>query len=155
MKFKFLEHLLSTALVAALLLGLMAYFRAQDGEGAGRAAPPPEIADYAQWDFLDLNDAFGRALFADFLTAYRPGEEAGNERTLALLEAVAEVQADLIADPQESISRGVTSPTDFAYNAASASTSRVGRRRSNAARFGMPAANPDPPCQDAPTSTPS
>jgi hypothetical protein len=88
MKFKFLEHLLSTALVVALLLGLMAHFRAQAGEGeaAGMVAAPTEIADYVQWDFLDLNDAFERALFADLLRTYRPGTEAGNERALALLE---------------------------------------------------------------------
>jgi hypothetical protein len=84
MKHKFVEHLLSAALVVALLLGLMAWAR---NDAAGKDAVPPDIAPYAQWEFLDLNDPFDKALFADFLSAYRPAEAAGNERILARLEA--------------------------------------------------------------------
>lgn len=83
MKLKFVEHLLSTTCVAALLLGLM--FMARD-HAAKKAAVPTAIAPYVYWEFIDLNDAFEKALFSDFLSAYHPGDAAGNERTLAQLE---------------------------------------------------------------------
>jgi hypothetical protein len=83
MKPRFMEHLLSTAFVAALLLGLMVLAR---NDAAKKDAVPAEIAPYLQWEFLDLNDPFEKALFADFLSAYRPAEAAGNARTLAQLE---------------------------------------------------------------------
>lgn len=83
MKLKFVEHLLSTTCVAALLLGLMALAR---DHAAKKAPVPPTISPYVQWEFIDLNDAFEKALFSDFLAAYRPGDAAGNERTLVQLE---------------------------------------------------------------------
>ncbi|MEO7958319.1 MAG: hypothetical protein ABIW76_16670 [Fibrobacteria bacterium] len=84
MKPKFGEHLLSTALVAALLLGLMTLAR---NDAANKDAVPADIAPYVQWDFQDLNDPFEKALFADFLSAYRPGDAAGNQRTISRLES--------------------------------------------------------------------
>ena len=83
MKLKFLEHLLSTTCVAALLLGLMALAR---DHAAQKAAVPQAIAPFVHWEFIDLNDAFEKALFSDLLAAFRPEDEAGNERTLAQLE---------------------------------------------------------------------
>ena len=84
MKSKLVEHLLSIAFVAALLLGLMAWVR---NDAAKKDAVPPGIAPYVKWEFLDLNDPFEKALFADFLSAYRPGTAVENQTTLAELEA--------------------------------------------------------------------